>query len=76
MSASTDSARDAICERAAQLAAENPSTDDLVKLADAVSRVTYGPQGGAMANSTDYRYTADTTSRHADDKGAGKAGFA
>lgn len=72
MSASTDAARDAVCDKAAALA-ETADPDQLVKLADAVSKVTYGPQGGTMNNSTDYRYTADTTTRHSDK--SGKPGF-
>lgn len=49
-------AHDAICERVVFLS-KDASPDDLVKLSDAVQKVAYGPQGA----STDYRYTAETT---------------
>lgn len=73
MSQSTDSARDAICHRAAALATEG-SADDLVKLADAVSKVTHGPQGGAMSTEYNYKAETTTTTRYVD-RGPGRPGF-
>lgn len=72
MSASTDAARDVICDKAAEMARDVSGVDGLVKLADAVAKVTFGPQGGdksdRVANRTEYTYTADTTTRHDDVK--------
>lgn len=70
-----DEARSAIYSRAATLA-EDASADDLTKVAEAVSKVAYGPQGAT----TDYTYTARsksktvTTTRYPDSGGKG-AGF-
>lgn len=54
MSAFED-ARDAICARASELSADS-SPDDLVKLADAVQKVEFGPQG----QKTTYNYNQRT----------------
>lgn len=51
-----EEARDAVCERIKD-EAPNADADDLVKLAQAFSHVTYGPQGGDM----DYSYGYDGT---------------
>lgn len=53
MAASLEDAQGAIYERA-QTLAPNACAEDLVKLADAVGKVAWGPQGGHV--DTDYRY--------------------
>jgi len=55
MAASLKDAQGAIYERARDLAPD-ASAEDLVKLADAVGKVAWGPQGGHV--DTDYRYDA------------------
>lgn len=70
-------ARDAVCRRAAELA-PGSSVDELLTLADAVCKVTLGPQGGVLstdyreASETDYRYTAE----YRDAPSERRAGFA
>jgi hypothetical protein len=59
---SFEAARDAICARAAELAPE-AHHDDLVKLADAVQKVQFGPQGATTTTFTDYRYTQKVKQR-------------
>lgn len=70
-------ARDAICDRARELC-PMATVDQLGKLADAVSKVIHGPQGGQLhkgeTTSTVYNYTGDTTQRH-DDKKPSTTGF-
>jgi hypothetical protein len=69
-----DEARAAIYARASKLV-EDASADDLTKVAEAVSKVAYGPQGAT----TDYTYTARsksksvTVTRYPDN--GGKTGF-
>lgn len=73
----TSKALDAIEDRVASLAAE-ATADDLVKLADAMSKIMHGPQGGRKIenyksisdNTTTYagRYGVDNTHASAEDK--------
>lgn len=76
-----EKARDAIYESIARLAADR-EPDALVKLADAYSKVAFGPQGGAYErhaadhNSMDYRYSADYhNTDHPSDEPRRKPGF-
>lgn len=55
MAASLEDAQNAIYEQASKLAPD-ANAEDLVKLADAVGKVAWGPQGGHV--DTDYRYDA------------------
>ena len=63
----------AIEARVAELAPE-ATADDLVKLADAMGKLMYGPQGGSSVttsdNTTTYagRYGVDNTHASAEDK--------
>jgi hypothetical protein len=69
---SFQTAHDAICSRAAELAS-SASAEELVKISDAVQKVAYGPQGGDTEYA--YNYTADITNRHDDRRSNGRMGF-
>lgn len=68
---SLDAAREAIYGRVVERAA-SADPDELVKLADAASKVAFGPQGG----DTNYRYEADYhNTQHPGEERRAPAGF-
>ena len=70
-----DDARDAIYDRISQRAPEADGAE-LVKLADALERVAWGPHGGRMNN--EYRYSGTVVNHYGDTarNGGRRAGFA
>jgi hypothetical protein len=71
-------AADALYARIADQASDaNP--EELGKLAEAYSKITFGPQGGEMSNSTAYNYTSKTDqheTKHDGEERDRPAGFA
>lgn len=63
MSDATDAARDAVANRAGELA-KDATPETLKTIAEAVAQVHYGPQGADYNNRTKYDYDNNTNTRY------------